>query len=74
MLKLRYMRNSATLDVINHSLETVIFNSKEMSGILYLRSIGYYNIKHGVLQQNLSKYFVFEMASVLCEQVISIHG
>ena len=54
MLKLKFVRNTATLDVTNSSLETVIFNPKEMLGILDLWSIRYYKIKHGVLQQNLS--------------------
>ena len=49
-----------TLDVTNISLETMIFNPKDMLGVLNLRSIGYYKIKHCVLQQNLSKYFRFE--------------
>ena len=39
-----------------------------MLGILYLRSVGYYKIKHGVLQQNLSKYFRFESADIHCDQ------
>ena len=48
MLKHKFEINSATLDVTNSSLETMIFNPKEMLGILDLRSIGYYKIKHGV--------------------------
>ena len=52
MLKLTFVRNLATLDVTNRSLETVIFDPKEMLGILDLRSIGYYKIKQGILQQN----------------------
>ena len=55
MLKLRFIRNLATLDVTNSSLATVIFNPKEMLRILYLRLMGYYKIKQGILQQNLSK-------------------
>ena len=39
-----------------------------MLGILDLRLIGYYKIKQGILQQNLSKYYRFESAEVLCEQ------
>ena len=62
------MRYSATLDVTNSSLETVIFNLKEMLGIFDLRSIVYYKIKHYVLQQNLSKYVRFESQDVLYEQ------
>ena len=58
----------ATLDVTNSSLETAIFDPKEMLGILDLRLIGYYKIKQGILQQNLSKYYRFESADILCEQ------
>ena len=39
-----------------------------MSGILDLKSIGIYKIKQGILQQNLSKYYRFESAEVLCER------
>ena len=52
MLKLKFIWNLATLDVTNSSLETVIFDPKEMLGILDLRSIGYYKIKQGIMQQN----------------------
>ena len=51
MLKLKIVTNSATLDVTHSSFKTVIFNLKEMLGILNLRLIGYYKVKHGILQQ-----------------------
>ena len=38
-----------------------------MLGIVDLRSLGYYKIKQGILQQNLSKYYRFERADMLCE-------
>ena len=47
----------------------VIFDLKEMLGILDLRSIAYCNIKHGDLQQNLSKYYRFELAGIFCDQL-----
>ena len=56
MLKLKYTQNLAILDLMNSGLESVIFNPKELLGILVLRSMGYYKIKQGILQQNLSKY------------------
>ena len=56
------------LDVMNSGLETVIFDLKEVIGILDLRSVGYYKIKQGILQQNLSKYYRFELADTICEQ------
>ena len=39
-----------------------------MLGIIDLRSLGYYKIKQGILQQNLSKCYRFEKADTLCEQ------
>ena len=48
--------------------ETVIFESKQMLGILDLRSLGYYKIKQCVLQQHLSKCYHFESAEKLCEE------
>ena len=39
-----------------------------MIGILDLRSLGYYNIRQGVLQHNLSKCYHFESADRLCEE------
>ena len=47
--------------------ETLIFDKKTMIGILDLRSLGYYKIKQGVLQQNLNKYYQFEEANRVCE-------
>ena len=38
-----------------------------MIGIVDIRSLGYYKIKQGILQQNLSKYYRFEEASKLCD-------
>ena len=59
----------AALDVTNNTLDTVIFNPKEMPGILDLRSVGYCKVRQGVLQQNLSKYYRFESADVLCQKL-----
>ena len=35
----------------------MIFKPEEMIGIIDLRSLGYYKIKQGILQQNLSRYY-----------------
>ena len=40
-----------------------------MLGILDLRSLCYYKIKQGILQQNFSKYNTFKKADTLCEQL-----
>ena len=68
VLKLKFVRNQASLDVTNNMQETVIFEPKQMLGILDLRSLGYYKIKQGVLQQNLSKCYHFESAEKVCEE------
>ena len=36
-------------------------------GKLDIRSLGYYKIKQGILQQNLSKYYRFEEVGKLCK-------
>ena len=48
MLKVKFTRNAAILDVTNSSLEILILNPKEALGILDLRSLVYYKIKEGV--------------------------
>ena len=45
----------------------MIFRLEEMIGIIDLRSLGYYKIKQGILQQNLSRYYRFEQAEKLCD-------
>ena len=66
MLKLKFIRNKATLDITNNTRDTIIFDKKMSIGILDLRSLGYYKIKQGVLQQNLTKYYQFEDANKIC--------
>ena len=46
MLKLKFIRNKATLDVTNNTREILIFDRKTMIGILDLRSLGYYKTKN----------------------------
>ena len=67
LIKLKFMHNKAILDIVNKGKGTMIFKPEEMIGIIDLRSLGYYKIKQGILQQNLSKYYRFEKAEKLCE-------
>ena len=67
LLKLKFMCNATMLDIVNNGTDTIIFKPEEMLGIVDLRSLGYYKIKQGILQQNLSKYYKFERADTLCE-------
>ena len=68
MLKLKSIQNKATLDITNNTQEILIFDRKTMMSMLDLRSLGYYKIKQGVLQQNLSKYYHFEEVNKVCEE------
>ena len=42
-------------DITNNGLDTIIFGLEELLRILDLRSLGYYKINQGTLQQNVSK-------------------
>ena len=66
-IKLKFMCTKAVLDIKNAGKHTMILNPKEMIGIVDIRSLEYYKIKQGILQQNLSRYYRFEEASKLCE-------
>ena len=60
LMKLKFMQNRAILDITNKGTETMIFKPEEMIGVIDLRLLGYYKIKQGILQQNLSRYYKFE--------------
>ena len=66
-IKLKFTRNKAILDIRNVGKDTMILSPKEMIGIVDIQSLGYYKIKQGILQQNLSKFYKFEEAGKLCE-------
>ena len=72
VLKLKFVRNCASLDIVNNTQETAIFNPNQILGILDLRSLGYYKIKQGVLQQNLSKNYHFESVEKMCGEFNAI--
>ena len=67
LIKLKFKCNKAVLDIKNAGKDTMILNLREMIGIVDIRSLGYYKIKEGILQQNLSRYYRFEEANKLCE-------
>ena len=69
ILKLKFTRNSDMIDITKNGLDTIIFNPEEMLRILDLRSLGYYKIKQGIQQQNLSKCYKFQKADTLCQQL-----
>ena len=67
-MKLKFIRNRAIFKVTNSTHEAVTFDPKEILGIIDLRSLGYYKIKQGVLQQNLSCMYHFESVNEVCNQ------
>ena len=67
LIKLKFTCNKAILDIVNKGKDTMIFKPEEMIGIIDLRLLGYFKIKQGILQQNLSKYYRFEKAEKLCQ-------
>ena len=67
LIELKFTCSKAVLDLKNAGKDTMILNPKEMIGIVDIRSLGYYRIKQGILQQNLSKYYRFEEAAKLCK-------
>ena len=67
LINVKFMCNKAVLDMKNAGKDTMILNLKEMMGVVDIRSLGYYKIKQGILQQNLSKYYRLEEASKLCK-------
>ena len=68
VLKLKFIRNCASLDITNNTQETVILDPNQVLLIFDLRSLGYFKIKQGVLQQNLSKCYHFKSVDRLCEE------
>ena len=67
LIKLKFTCNKAILDIVNKGKDTMIFKPEEIIGIIDLRSLGYYKIKQGILQQTLSRYYKFEKVEKLCE-------
>ena len=66
--KIKFIRNRATFKVTNGTHETVTFDPTQMHGIIDFRSLRYYKIKQGVLQQNLSNMYHFKSANEVCVQ------
>ena len=67
-MKIKFIKNRATFKVKNDTHETMTFDPTQMLGIRDLRSLGYYKIKQGVLQQNLNHMYHFESAHEVCDQ------
>ena len=67
-MKFKFIRNRAMFKVTNSTQVTVIFDPRDMFGVIDLRSLHYYKIKQGVLQQNLSCMYHLESVNTVCNQ------
>ena len=68
MIKLKFIRNKATLKITNNTNNMVTFDRKGMIGILDIRSLVYYKVKQDVLQKHMGKHYHFELAEDVCAQ------
>ena len=68
MIKLKFNRNKAVMEITNNTHETVTFGQTEMIGVVDLRSLGFYKIKQEVLQEHLGKHYHFKLADDICNQ------
>ena len=55
LIKLKFTCNKAMLDIKNKGKDTMILRLEEMIGIMHMRSLWYYKIKQGILQENLEQ-------------------
>ena len=67
-MKLTFIQNRAIFKVMNNTHKTVTFDPKKILGNIDLRLLGYYKIKQGVLQQNLSCMYHFESVNKVCNK------
>ena len=68
MMTLKFIRNRVRLKATNITQDKVTFDPTYMVRVVDLRSLGYYKVKQGVLQQNLSKVYHFESANTVCNK------
>ena len=57
------------LDVTNNTLDTVIFNPKEMLGILDLRLTGYFRVKHARYERIEAIYMVWRISQTKASSI-----
>ena len=68
MLKVKFTRNTAVLDMMNSSSKILILNPEGALGILDLRLLDSYKIKQGVSQQILSRFYKLDLAEKICDR------
>ena len=68
MIKLKFFWNKVALKIMNQTRETIVFGRTGMMGVVDLRLLGFYKIKHEVLQEHLGRHYHFELADNVCDQ------
>ena len=68
MIKLKFIRNKATLKITNNTNDMVTFDRKDMIGILDIRPLGHCKVKQDILQKHLGEHYHFELAEDVCDQ------
>ena len=68
MIKLKFIRNKAVLKITNTTHKTVTFCRTKMTGIVDLRSLGFYKIKQEVLWEHVSRHYHVKLADNVCHQ------
>ena len=60
-MQLKITNNYAVMDMVNNSGQTITmyFRKEKALGIVDIRSLGYYNIRHSVLEYNLGEHYKF---------------
>ena len=58
-LRLKLHNNMSVIDIINMSNKPLSFTKDKAIGMVDIRSLGYYTIKHCVLEYNLSQDYTF---------------
>ena len=58
-MQLKITDNYAVMDMVNNSKQTTNFRKEKALGTVDIRSLGYYNIRHSVLEYNLGEHYEF---------------
>ena len=70
-MKVNFEENWAFFEIPNDSSQVIVLDPQRVLSILDIRSLGYYKIQQGVLQQGLSKYYSFEFLHNLFERYLN---
>ena len=67
-LKIKLPRNYSVVEITNNYNTAYFIDHKKSLGIVDIGSLGYYNISHQLLSNNLSSIYEFECLAKLCNQ------